>query len=154
MKDLAPVNVVDIDEGKLRKSIDDHLSMIAKDVVRRWGKTAARKVKVEITIAPSPNDDDVREAVITWKVDFMIPGKKGDTSKAAIENGLILVNPWDAQAPRQTIMPEVKETISEEEPLTAEETLAEAKETLAETEDRETNVAQFPVPPPTAERTI
>ena len=147
MKDLAPVNVVDIDEGKLRKSIDDHLSMIAKDVVRRWGKTAARKVKVEITIAPSPNDDDVREAVITWKVDFMIPGKKGDTSKAAIENGLILVNPWDAQAPLQTIMPEVKETISEGRPITEEET-------QDETEDRETNVSQFPVPPPTAERTI
>ncbi|KKM71910.1 hypothetical protein LCGC14_1425820 [marine sediment metagenome] len=135
--DLNPINVVDIDEGKLRKSIDDHLSMIAKDVVRRVGKTAARKVKVEISIAPSDNDEhDVREATIDWKVDFVIPGKKGSTSKAAIEDGLILVNPWDGADPRQTIIPEVKEAGSQEEPII---------DRRGETVEVESNVEKFPI---------
>lgn len=135
--DLNPINLVDIDEGKLRTSIDDHLSMIAKDVIRRPGKSAARKVKVEITLAPSDNDEhDVREVEIGWKVDFGMPGRKGSISKGAIEDGLVLVNPWDGQDPRQTIIDEVKNPASAEEPV-----ILEPPE---ETVDEETNVEPFP----------
>lgn len=118
MHKLVPINVNDIDDGRLAKAIDDHLAIIGKNVAQYPNKTGERKVKIEITLAPEHNDTiDAIEAAIKWKVDFAVPGRKGSVSKAAIEDEMCLVNPWDSGNPQQTIIDAVANpTTKTEEP--------------------------------------
>ncbi len=116
MHELVPINVKDIDDGRLAKAINDHLAIIGKNVAKFPNKTGERKVKIEITLAPEHNDTtDAIEAAIKWKVDFAVPGRKGSVSKAAIEDEMCLVNPWDGGNPQQTIIDEVANPTTETE---------------------------------------
>ena len=111
MSTLEGVNVGAIDQGRLARSIDDHLSGIAKDVARRPNKSKARKVVVTIEIKPEVTDmpDGTRhtEAQIDWKVDFSVPGQKGSVTKGLVKDDMVMIDPWAGENPKQTTIPEV-----------------------------------------------
>ena len=116
MSELVPINVHDIDEGKLLSAIDDHLAIVGKNVAKSPNKTGKRKVKIEITLVPVYDAKDGRaEVSIQWKVDYTIPGSQSQVSIGTIAHEKCLLNPWDGGDPRQTIIEEVASPYEEDE---------------------------------------
>lgn len=113
---MEPINVSGIDEGKLEKAINDELSKVGKDIVRRKDKPGSRKVMVEIKLSPEwSNDLDCYIVEVGWAVKNKVPSEEGVTSIATIENDIVMVNPLDASDPRQTT---IEDHESDHEPST------------------------------------
>lgn len=93
MKKLLQLENIEL--GELLSAINEAIGEVSADVADRPHKADARKVKIEIAIKPDVHESAGRtfnQPDIDWKVETTVPGKKGMTTKAFVEDGKLIVN--------------------------------------------------------------
>ena len=92
-----------IDDGRAMDALQAGLNRISKDVMDRPGIKGARKVTLEISIAPYLDDQMQNMPAIHASVSWKVPAWKGESTFGKVEDGKILVNPWDGN-PNQGLL--------------------------------------------------
>lgn len=92
---LERLQISNIELGTLIEEVNKNLDIIAGDIISRPDLEGARKVTVEISIKPNQQSamhGTINVPEIDWSVKYTVPGHKGMTTRAFVENGQLIIN--------------------------------------------------------------
>lgn len=114
--ELERLKVENVGMGRAIEMANEYLVKICKDVIDRDSIGKPREVVLKIMVTPEKESGENLPEV-DWKVSFSVPGAKGITTRAYIENGLVKVSKHTVDARQRTVSGynEEQERASEEE---------------------------------------
>lgn len=113
---LVPINLQDMDVGKVQQTVNDYISIAAKDCIKRKRIKKPREVVLKIKIYPEIDEETgVLEVASDWDVAYKVPGRKGSVSKAAVIDDMAMINPLDATMPMQMHLDQAPVTDNEDD---------------------------------------
>lgn len=96
---LKPITLDGIQCGGLMEIANGKLAEISEDVVKRAHLTEGRKLIITVEIKPELKavapDKTVNKPSIDWKVEYRVPGEKGMTTRAFVQDGKVKVDADD-----------------------------------------------------------
>jgi hypothetical protein len=100
---LVELTAEAVDDGRAMDALNVALERIAQDVIERPGVGGARKVTLVISVTPTLDDDMNNMPEIHASVAWKLPGWAGAATFGKVEDGKVLVNPWDGN-PNQGVL--------------------------------------------------
>lgn len=93
MKSITPIELNNIQLGAAVEKANEALARIARDVTERGRVEKARNVTLTISIKPNVDPESgMNVPEIDWSVKWAVPGHKGMTTRAFVEDGELKVN--------------------------------------------------------------
>jgi len=93
---VQKLEITNIQLGDLVSTANDALDEVAKDVIARPYNKNPRKVTITIIVKPemtSVEGKNINQPGIDWSVARTLPGNKGLTTRAFIEDQNLVINP-------------------------------------------------------------
>lgn len=101
---LVELEVGTIQGGAAVNAVNELIAKVAKDVLARPNVVEARTVTLKIKIAPELDGESGKNyPSITWDAKDTVPGKKGLTTKAIVEDGALRVSTVENNARQGTL---------------------------------------------------
>lgn len=90
---IRDLTIETISNGKALEIVNEELAKVAKDIITRPGLNEKRTVTLTIELKPDmPQDNGEIYPSVDWSVKSSVPGKKGITARAFIEEGKLKLN--------------------------------------------------------------
>lgn len=113
MPNTAHLSLSSIQIGALEERANEYLDKIAQDVIERPHDTRKRSLTIKVEISPEWDAESrVNIPNIDWKIDWSVPGAKGMTTRAFVEDDEIRINQTDPIG-RRPDQPSLLQTVRE-----------------------------------------